>query len=107
MKTIIVLSQLFFFVFNSISGDLVQPPTDQRERYCAKMLDGRLVVMRDGAIMVTEVRFANGTELKPDGSITNRDGSRSFLKNGECLDRNGAKDSDIKDSKPQTETPNK
>lgn len=99
MKTIILLSLPSLISLMSLNGAAVFF-TDS-DKYCAKMMDGRLVVMHDGTIMLTEVRLANGTELKPDGSIISQDGKKSILKDGECIDKSGLRDPSAEETRNQ------
>jgi hypothetical protein len=59
------------------------------ERYCAKLRDGKLVVMHEGSVLTGDVTLKNGTQIKIDGSIVKQDGETIVLKDGECVDKDG------------------
>jgi len=72
------------------------------EKYCAKLKDGKLVVMHRGMEMTAEAVLGNGTRVMTDGTVVKKDGSRQLLKVGECVDKDGnimqekdAKDKDM------------
>lgn len=69
-----------------ITMHFVQGRPDQ---YCAKMRDGKLVVMFQGNILAADVFLKNGTTVKPDGTIITKDGVRTNLKEGECIGADG------------------
>ena len=58
--------------------------------YCAKMRDGKMVVLFEGKEIGTDVFLKNGTTVKPDGTIITKDGVRFSLKEGQCIDQNGS-----------------
>ena len=59
------------------------------DKYCAKLKDGKLVVMHDGTIVTEEVKLNDGSKIQPDGSVIDKDGVKRFLKDGECIDKSG------------------
>jgi hypothetical protein len=69
------------------------------DNYCAKMQDGKMVVMHNGVVLTADVFLKNGTTIKPDGTVITRDGVRTSLKEGECIDADG-KINHIKVSEP-------
>ncbi len=62
---------------------------DEPLHYCAKMRDGRMVVIFEGKEISGDVFLRNGTTVKPDGTIITKDGVRFHLKEGQCIDQNG------------------
>ncbi len=62
---------------------------DEPNQYCAKMRDGKMVVIFEGKEIGADVFLKNGTTIKPDGTIITKDGVRSSLKEGECIDADG------------------
>lgn len=57
--------------------------------FCAKMVDGKLIVLFDGNILTSEITLDNGTRVKTDGTVVSKDGGRLVLKEGECIEQNG------------------
>jgi hypothetical protein len=95
MKTIAILIAVSTFSFNAAGLHLKEYP----EKYCAKMKDGKKVVVHQGETITTEVVLKNGTKIKPDGTVTMNDGSSITLKDGECMDKDGAMMKEKKKSK--------
>lgn len=62
---------------------------DNPNQYCAKMKDGKLVVMHDGKPITGDIFLKNGTTIKPDGTVITKEGVRSVLKEGSCIDADG------------------
>lgn len=58
--------------------------------YCAKMRDGKMIVLFEGKELGTDVFLKNGITVKPDGTIITKDGVRFSLKEGQCMDQNGS-----------------
>ncbi len=87
MKSVFILIGACFFSFSAMAGDdaMVYHPA----KYCAKMKDGKLVVMHEGRQLAYEATLTNGTKIKTDGTIIKKDGSTVMLKNGECIDKEG------------------
>jgi hypothetical protein len=61
----------------------------QDDRYCGKMVDGRMTVVHNGETITSDVKLDDGTVLKPDGNIMHPDGSSDILKDGECIGKDG------------------
>ena len=76
---------------------------DHPEKYCAKLKDGKLVVMHRGAVLNSDVTLANGTVVKTDGTIVKKDGSTLMLKENDCIDKAGkvAEENTNKKSNPK------
>src|ERR1700749_3508110 len=62
----------------------------QNRNYCAKLKDGVIVVMYQDNPITTDIVLDNGSIIKPDGTIITKDGNKSALKDGECIDQTGA-----------------
>jgi hypothetical protein len=69
------------------------------EKYCAKMKDGKMVVMHQGSAIMTDVRLDDGTMVKMDGTIIRTDSSKSKLKVGECISKDGMVAKEMKKTK--------
>ncbi len=61
----------------------------KNEMFCAAVKDGKIAVMSEGKKIVTAKTLDNGDKLKTDGTIIKKDGSETFLKEGECINRSG------------------
>jgi hypothetical protein len=83
MKAIIFLFIAAVFSLNTIAAD------PHGDKYCAKMRDGKMVIMYEGKTVTADVTLANGTLIKTDGTIIRQDGTSVMLKEGECIDRDG------------------
>ncbi|MDQ3109608.1 MAG: hypothetical protein M3R17_06900 [Bacteroidota bacterium] len=94
MKTILLL--LFTSLFALQGFFNLNAPQDD-ERYCAKLRDGKLVIMHEGSVITGDVTLENGTQIKTDGSIVKPDGQAIALKDGECVDKKGISE----DNKPK------
>lgn len=71
-------------------------PNQTDDKYCAKLVDGKMVVVNNGEQLTTDVKLADGTILHPDGNMVKLDGRTSMLKEGECI-RKDAMPEDKKD----------
>ena len=58
-------------------------------QYCAKLRDGKMIVMHQGKELTGDVFLTNGATVKPDGTVITRDGVRTRLNDGDCIDING------------------
>ena len=76
---------------------------ENRDRYCAKMKDGKKVVMHNGIKMKSEVTLSNGTRIMTDGTIIKSNGTRATLTVGECMTKEGI----IQKEDEKNDTPNK
>ncbi len=63
---------------------------DEPGQYCARMRDGKMVVLFDGKEITGDVFLKNGSTIKPDGTVISKDGVRFSLKEGQCIDQNGS-----------------
>jgi hypothetical protein len=86
MKTFLLILVTSLFTLQGVFS-ITHPVND--DQYCAKLRDGKLVMMHDGIIMTADVTLQNGTQIKMDGSIIKQDGETIVLKDGECVDKNG------------------
>lgn len=86
MKTFLLALIISLFTLQGVFSWNNPTPDDQ---YCAKLRDGKLIMMHDGAIMTGDVTLENGTQIKIDGSVVKPDGETIVLKDGECIDKKG------------------
>jgi len=93
MKKVIVLIAACIFSLSAMAqdyqSDKSQKPTPSSVKYCAKVKDGKIMVMQNDKDLTVDVKLANGTTIKMDGTIVKSDGTQTMLKNGECADNTG------------------
>ena len=65
------------------------PKSDTLMRYCAKVIDGMIVVMQDGRQLTQTLTLSNGTDIGATGTVTKKNGDTFILKEGDCVDGNG------------------
>lgn len=63
---------------------------DEPEKYCARLRDGKMVVLYAGKEINNDIFLKNGSTIKPDGTVITKDGVRFNLKEGQCIDQNGS-----------------
>lgn len=73
-------------VYNPVEAEFFGGEPNQ---YCAKMRDGKMVVIFEGAEIGADVFLSNGTTIKPDGTTISKDGVRGSMKEGECIAADG------------------
>src|SRR3954469_8304276 len=86
-KSILIMACIF--AFSAFAGEDGIVSINHPEKYCAKIKDGKLIVMHQGNAMISDVTLANGTQIKTDGTIITKDGNTLMLKEGECADKDG------------------
>lgn len=86
MRNFLLVLVTSLFVLQGVFGFNAQKEGDQ---YCAKLRDGKLVIMHDGILLTADVTLKNGTQIKVDGTIVKPDGGTIALKDGECVDKDG------------------
>ena len=91
MKTTLILLTAFFLSFNAFAGNNNPEKKFDSDKYCAKIMDGKLTVMHEGTTLTSDVICDNGTQIKIDGTIIQKDGSIIKMKEGECYDKEGKK----------------
>lgn len=67
-----------------------QTITVEPGQYCAQMRDGKMIVIFEGKEITGDAFLKNGSTIKPDGTVIMKDGVRFSLKEGQCIDQNGA-----------------
>lgn len=63
---------------------------DEAGQYCARMRDGKMIVLFESKEISGDVFLKNGSTIKPDGTVITKDGVRFSLKEGQCIDQNGS-----------------
>ena len=57
--------------------------------YCAKIKDGMTVVINQDNPITSDILLENGSIIKPDGTVINKDGNTMRLRDGECINQDG------------------
>lgn len=103
MKKIITSVLVAMLAAGTIAA-VIAIPEDHPDKYCAKMKDGKKVVMYQGSVLTMETALNDGSRIQPDGTIIKNNGNRTTLKTGECVNKDGIvmqekdmKDKDMKD----------
>ena len=65
----------------------VRPIPGSEDKYCASVMNGKLVVMNNGKPITENRTLASGISISPDGTLIYKDGKKRMLKNGECIDK--------------------
>src|SRR5437870_5102162 len=96
MKKLIVLITACIFSLNALAQDYSSKQDNKMQntkqtmvKYCAKLKDGKIMMMQDKKELTVDVTLANGTTIKTDGTVLESDGSQRILKNGDCVDNSG------------------
>jgi hypothetical protein len=85
MKTIITL-----IVAGAVAmGTMKVNSEGHGDKYCAKIRDGKKVVMHEGTQITADVTLDNGTVIRTDGTVVLQNGTRRTLQEGECIDKGG------------------
>jgi hypothetical protein len=77
MKNFLLVLVTSLFVLQGVFGFTQQKDGEQ---YCAKLRDGKLVMMHDDILLTGDVTLKNGTQIKVDGTIVKPDGGTIALK---------------------------
>ncbi len=89
MKNLILLLALIFSL-KVLPENRDIFPIQNEDKYCAKLKDGKIMVVHEGSPIAADITLTNGTTIKSDGTVINKDGTSFTLKEGECVDKNGA-----------------
>jgi len=89
MKKLAILFALFISL-KAVPENHDINPFQNEDKYCAKLKDGKITVVHEGSPIAADVMLSNGTKIKSDGTIINKDGTSFILKEGECVDKSGA-----------------
>jgi hypothetical protein len=60
-----------------------------KNKYCADVKDGKLVVLQEDKMLEAEVTLGNGSRITPEANLIQKDGTTMMLKAGECVDIDG------------------
>ncbi len=67
-------------------------PTDTTKNgpiYCIDLVDGKLVIKKDGVITNRTITFSNGTTINTSAILKRKTGTKVQLKNGDCVNGDG------------------
>jgi hypothetical protein len=71
-------------------------PKSDPDKYCAKVKDGKITVVHEENPITGTITLTNGTQIMTDGTLVTREGIKSELKEGECIDKDGKITKEIK-----------
>ena len=57
--------------------------------YCVQTGGNEIQIVHQGIVMVLDVVLDNGTTVKVDGTLITREGKRTLLRVGECINQDG------------------
>ncbi|HXU27373.1 MAG TPA: DUF6799 domain-containing protein [Bacteroidia bacterium] len=57
--------------------------------YCVQTSANEIQIVHQGVIMLLDVMLDNGTKIKTDGTIITKEGKRTLLRVGECINQDG------------------
>jgi hypothetical protein len=94
MKKLILIIFGSVFSLNVLAQDLssnenIESNTVWKYKYCAEMKDGKLTMMNEDKVMTADVTLDNGIIITSDANVVNKDGKKTALKAGECIDTDG------------------
>src|ERR1051325_5578942 len=91
MKKIIILIAAFIYSMNVMAqvSTADAKNVNWKHKYCAKMKEGKLMIMSEGKELTADASLENGVKIHTDGTLTKTDGTVVKLKNGECVDKDG------------------
>ena len=101
MKNIIALVASCTFILSALaqqpqqsqnSGSILAPAqtsSQWKDTYCASTRDGNIIVMNGKTELVVNMTLENGTTITTDGYVIKKDGTKTALKDGDCVDKNG------------------
>jgi hypothetical protein len=82
------MKKIFFPMALFIAGVMFAGNENDNEKvnkYCAKIKDGKLVVMRNDKVLTSDLLLVDGTKIKMNGIIIQKGGDTTRLKDGECF----------------------
>jgi hypothetical protein len=95
MKKLMVLIIGFVITWNMNKAQEIKYEDQTKDinkitMYCATLIDGKMILMDQNQKPVkSEVTMANGIKITADAIVVKKDGSKTVLKNGECVDSKG------------------
>ncbi|MEP7169290.1 MAG: DUF6799 domain-containing protein [Bacteroidota bacterium] len=86
---VIAISFLSLSAFTQDYGQQTQNDSKMTSAYCAMLKDGKIILMAEGKEVYSDLKLADGTKVKTDGTVEKSDKTKILLKNGECIDQDG------------------
>ena|ERR1051326_4840405 len=83
MKKIIGLTVVSIFALNVFAAN------PWKDKFCAKMKDGKTIVMHNNKELTSDYIASNGVKIQTDGTVIRKDGSTFLLKDGQCVNTEG------------------
>ncbi len=86
-KTLTIITFIVSFSFNLCAQ--ADKESGDNNSYCAQQGVNQIVVIYQGAAIVEDVKLENGTIVKPDATVILKDGTKTLLREGRCINRDG------------------
>jgi len=80
---------LSFAAAQNSSDQLLANNNHGTNNYCAKMKDGKMMIMHDNQELTADVTLDNGVKITTAGDVIQTDGKKRMLKSGECVNSFG------------------
>src|SRR4051812_22517994 len=92
MKKLMLIVGILFSL--NVFGQTAKPTTSSNEKaskhtYCATVKDGKVVVKNEDKAITADAVLDNGIRITSDGYIVKKDGNRTALKSGQCVNESG------------------
>jgi hypothetical protein len=85
----ISLTFIIFMISLTIHAQSSNDKSGDDNNYCVQTGGNEVQIVHQGVIIVLDVKLDNGTILKKDGTIITKDGKRTLLRVGECINQDG------------------
>ena len=85
----IALTFIVFSISLAVNAQSNNDKSGDDNNYCIQTGGNEIQVVHQGIIMVLDVILDNGTKVKTDGTIITKDGKRTLLRVGECINQDG------------------
>ncbi|CAN5399821.1 hypothetical protein BH11BAC1_BH11BAC1_07160 [soil metagenome] len=88
MKTSALMITAILFLANVFAQTKTETSEKNRTKFCVESFEGKTVITENGEVLTVPQTIDNGTQLLTDGIVVWRDGSRTILRLGDCIDMN-------------------
>src|SRR5687767_7062089 len=91
MKAILILVAAAMVALSASGQDTTKTKTKAKKDngYCAQYRNNKVVIVKQNAVINSEVTLADGITLGPDAILKKPDGTKVLMTVGECVDQNG------------------